>query len=300
MVHLTAQNHRRRLPTALAMGLLIVLGGISVFPAQRAAAQAVTRSGDPLAVTAVQALVALRAKGTGLVAVPAGDAAQPVTQPAAAPQNAVTGSAAVASSGVVTPTPPNGSNWSSYVVDTPSLGRPVTQVPTPVVPTEVTSPTTSTTVPPQTVVLTGSTDYAATRLALARLVASRVGVPAVDLDAVWAHTDDRRLVALFTALAQVGTPYRYTGKEPGGFDCSGLTSYSWGQAGVKIPRTSTDQINAAAPRSVGELQPGDLVWRSGHVMMYVGIGEIIVDSPQTGRAADVKKWGRVSRFGSPV
>jgi peptidoglycan DL-endopeptidase CwlO len=138
---------------------------------------------------------------------------------------------------------------------------------------------------------------------LAELVATRAGLPAgsgITLDAIWANAEPRRLKALFSALAQVGTPYRYTGNEPGGFDCSGLTSFSWAAAGVKIPRISGDQINAASPRAQAQLLPGDLVWHPGHIMMYVGIGQIIVDSPQTGKTVTVRPWARASRFGSPI
>lgn len=143
--------------------------------------------------------------------------------------------------------------------------------------------------------------YGSARLRLAQLVASRMkGVSAADLDAVWARTDPRRMTAVFAALSQVGTLYRYTGKEPGGFDCSGLTSWAWAQAGVKLPRISTDQINAAAPRAVEQLQPGDLVWRPGHITMSLGLPNLVVHSPQTGRRVQVNTWGKVVRFGSPV
>ncbi len=141
------------------------------------------------------------------------------------------------------------------------------------------------------------------RRRLAELVVGRIGTAAgtVDaLDAAWANTEVRRLVAVYSALAQVGTPYRYSGNEPGGFDCSGLTSFAWAAAGVKLPRTSTDQINAAKPRSPGQLLPGDLVWRPGHIMMYLGIGQLVVDSPQTGKTVRIRDWGRTSRYGSPI
>jgi cell wall-associated NlpC family hydrolase len=143
--------------------------------------------------------------------------------------------------------------------------------------------------------------YGAARMRVAQLVASRVkGASAADLEAVWSRTDPRRMTAVFAALSQVGTLYRYTGNEPGGFDCSGLTSWSWAQAGVKLPRISTDQINAAAPRTPDQVQPGDLVWRPGHIMMSLGGSNLTVDSPQTGKRVTVRSWGKVQRFGSPI
>jgi NlpC/P60 family len=143
--------------------------------------------------------------------------------------------------------------------------------------------------------------YDGARRAVAELVAARLTTISVDaLDRAWANAEPRRMVAVYAALAQVGTSYRYSGNEPGGFDCSGLTSYAWGVAGVKIPRTSTDQINAASPRTADQLLPGDLVWRPGHIMMYLGAGENVIDSPQTGKTVRVRQWGRTSRYGSPL
>jgi peptidoglycan DL-endopeptidase CwlO len=144
-------------------------------------------------------------------------------------------------------------------------------------------------------------EYSLARARVAQLVASRVkGVAAADLDAVWSRTDARRMTAVFAAISQVGTLYRYTGNEPGGFDCSGLTSWSWAQAGVKLPRISTDQINAVPGRPIDQVQPGDLVWRPGHIMMSLGFRDIAVDSPQSGKRVTVRPWGKITRAGSPV
>jgi cell wall-associated NlpC family hydrolase len=94
--------------------------------------------------------------------------------------------------------------------------------------------------------------------------------------------------AVRAAESQIGVPYRWGGEQPGvGFDCSGLTQWSWGQAGVGIPRTAQDQYDAIAHVSLGDLQPGDLLfWGGGtgdisHVAMYVGGGDV-VQAPYTG------------------
>jgi cell wall-associated NlpC family hydrolase len=180
-----------------------------------------------------------------------------------------------------------------------------TTVPTQVVPTSAAKKAKKQAAPvvvgaaPAAPVAGGSYDGA--RRAVADLVAARLSTVSGDaLDQAWANADPRRMVAVYAALAQVGTAYRYSGNEPGGFDCSGLTSYAWGVAGVKLPRTSTDQINAANPRSPNQLLPGDLVWRPGHIMMYLGAGENVIDSPQTGKTVRVRQWGRTSRYGSPI
>ena len=160
----------------------------------------------------------------------------------------------------------------------------------------VDSRSTSATVPG---VLLQPTTYASALNALAVAVAARTGADAAGLSAVWQRTGTVRMTVVLTALAQVGTPYRYGGNAPGGFDCSGLTSYSWAAAGVRIPRTSTDQIAAVSPLPATALQPGDLVWRPGHIGMAIGIDDLMVNATQTGKPVEVKRWGRVVRTGSP-
>ena len=129
-----------------------------------------------------------------------------------------------------------------------------------------------------------------------------VAVP-IDVDAAvtaWRTTSPPRLRVMLTALSQVGTPYRYGGNTPGGFDCSGLTSYSWASVGVRLPRTSSLQIEQVVPRDLGQLRPGDVLWRPGHIGMSLGIPDAMVNATQTGRPVEVKRWGRVIRSGSPI
>lgn len=80
--------------------------------------------------------------------------------------------------------------------------------------------------------------------------------------------------AVEAAKSQVGTPYVWGGAAPGGFDCSGLTSWAYSQAGLEIPRVAADQtVGKQVPYE--ELQPGDLVLWSGHAAMYAGDGMMI-------------------------
>jgi cell wall-associated NlpC family hydrolase len=72
------------------------------------------------------------------------------------------------------------------------------------------------------------------------------------------------------AMAQRGDAYRYGAAGPNAFDCSGLTSYSWKRAGKVIPRTSTAQRRWTRTVSWKSKRPGDLLFYSGHVTMYVG------------------------------
>ncbi len=80
--------------------------------------------------------------------------------------------------------------------------------------------------------------------------------------------------AVAAATAQVGTPYVWGGSQPGGFDCSGLTSWAYGQAGVEIPRLAAHQA-VGQQVSYAELLPGDLVVWEGHVAMYTGDGMMV-------------------------
>jgi cell wall-associated NlpC family hydrolase len=99
--------------------------------------------------------------------------------------------------------------------------------------------------------------------------------------------------AVQAAESQLGVPYQWGAEDPGvGFDCSGLTAWSWGQVGVGLPHYSGAQMADSAPVPVSDLQPGDLLFYgpggSDHVAMYVSPGTMI-EAPYTG--ADVRLTG---------
>lgn len=90
------------------------------------------------------------------------------------------------------------------------------------------------------------------------------------------------------AMGMVGTRYRFGGTDPlEGFDCSGLVYYAYGQAGYRVPRTSQELFRAARKISVGDADPGDLMFfqdqtKLSHVAIYLGDG-LFVHAPATGQ-----------------
>lgn len=98
--------------------------------------------------------------------------------------------------------------------------------------------------------------------------------------------------AIAFAKAQLGRPYCWGGNGPGCFDCSGLTHAAWRAGGKAIPRTSSAQSKKLTPVAMEAVRPGDIVWRPGHVGLYVGDG-FAIHAPGTG---DVVQYQEVARF----
>ena len=104
-------------------------------------------------------------------------------------------------------------------------------------------------------------------------------------------------VAVDTALAQIGKPYRWGGNGPNAYDCSGLTRFAWRAAGVDLPRSSRAQYAATTRISRGDLQPGDLVFYHSpisHVAMYIGGGKV-VEAPYSGNSVRIRHDGLTRR-----
>lgn len=105
-------------------------------------------------------------------------------------------------------------------------------------------------------------------------------------------TARERVVA--TALAQVGTPYRFGGDTPLGFDCSGLVRYAHGAAHIPVPRQTHVQAATVRPLDREHLQPGDLLFfringsKPAHVSIYVGDGRF-VHAPSSGGRVHVER-----------
>ncbi|MFI5100044.1 MAG: NlpC/P60 family protein, partial [Actinomycetes bacterium] len=86
----------------------------------------------------------------------------------------------------------------------------------------------------------------------------------------------QRVVAY--ALAQVGDAYKWGATGPNAFDCSGLTMRAYARVGISLPHSSSAQFGSGRHISLGNLQPGDLVFFYSpihHVGIYIGGGMIV-------------------------
>ncbi|MEU1176263.1 NlpC/P60 family protein [Streptomyces sp. NPDC005820] len=109
----------------------------------------------------------------------------------------------------------------------------------------------------------------------------------------------RAAAAFSAAQSKLGSPYVYSASGPNTFDCSGLTSWAYAQAGVSIPRTSEAQSSYGTKiYSVSDLKVGDLVFFFNdlhHVGLYAGNGQIL-HAPRTGT---VVRYESMSTIGGP-
>ncbi|MBX9425702.1 MULTISPECIES: C40 family peptidase [Streptomyces] len=88
----------------------------------------------------------------------------------------------------------------------------------------------------------------------------------------------RASAAVIAARSAIGKPYVWGATGPSAFDCSGLMVWSYRQAGISLPRTSSAQRYAGRQVPLSQAQPGDLVTYRGdasHVGIYAGGGQVI-------------------------
>lgn len=124
----------------------------------------------------------------------------------------------------------------------------------------------------------------------ASLVAYHLGADPAPLRRAWLDASLERKIAVFSALSQLGVPYELNGDAPFvGLDCSALTKYAWGQAGVQLDRASASQYARSRRIDVDRLRAGDLVWYPGHIMMSLGVPELIVHARSGARTVEIHR-----------
>ena len=109
---------------------------------------------------------------------------------------------------------------------------------------------------------------------------------------------DRGAHAAHAAISLYGRPYCWGGTGPDCYDCSGLTFSAWHAVGLNIPRTSELQREKLPPVAMNDLRPGDILWRPGHVGMYVGNGWAI-HAPGSGKPVQYQPAGKFDEARRP-
>jgi len=111
-------------------------------------------------------------------------------------------------------------------------------------------------------------------------------------------------IAVGAAQSQLGVSYKFAAEKPGeAFDCSGLTKWAWGRAGVYLPHQSAQQYASTPHVSKDEAQPGDLIFYHspiGHVGIYIGGGQMIhATAPGDVVKVSPVRWNKVVGVSRP-
>jgi hypothetical protein len=105
----------------------------------------------------------------------------------------------------------------------------------------------------------------------------------------WLAADFAHQRALVNGLTQLGVPYKNNASiEDVAFDCSGLVAFAWGKVGVGMTHGSSAQFASSTQIKVEDAQPGDLIWRPGHISMYLGVPSAILQTPYSGRSVELQ------------
>ena len=110
-------------------------------------------------------------------------------------------------------------------------------------------------------------------------------------------TEGWRSVVVSAAYSKLGGTYVYGGSGPSVFDCSGLTSWCYAQAGIYINHSSASQVSFCN-KPASQAEYGDVVWRPGHVGICIGGGQTI-EAFSPGQGIGVGSVSDFQRAGSP-
>lgn len=112
-----------------------------------------------------------------------------------------------------------------------------------------------------------------------------------------AHADALALRHSLVALGKenLGYRYRYGGTRPGGFDCSGMMLYLYGEHGINLHRTAAAQLQDGVVVPRDGLQVGDLIffyergrhYPASHVGIYIGDNKMIHSGSKGTEIADL-------------
>jgi hypothetical protein len=136
-------------------------------------------------------------------------------------------------------------------------------------------------------------------------VANFLGVDVEQLQYAWRTADVAHQRALMAGLTQIGVPYKENAtSESIAFDCSGFVQFAWSSAGFVLPHGSNSQYAYSRRVTFKQAQAGDLMWRPGHVSMYLGVDGAILQTARTGRSVELHNMdSRIlgwTRFADPT
>jgi cell wall-associated NlpC family hydrolase len=100
------------------------------------------------------------------------------------------------------------------------------------------------------------------------------------------YSTGHQIVSIAESL--IGSPYKYGGASPKGFDCSGLVYYTHRQLDITVPRTTKKQAYHRPAKNLSSVQPGDILFfkiygeRVSHVGIYAGNNQFI-HAPKSGK-----------------
>jgi cell wall-associated NlpC family hydrolase len=101
-----------------------------------------------------------------------------------------------------------------------------------------------------------------------------------------------RIVTISKSL--LGTPYRFGGDTPKGFDCRGLVQYVYKQVDIEVPHSSQMLYLQAKKIPLDKLQSGDLLFFKingktvSHVAIYLKNGHFI-HAPSSGKSVSTAR-----------